>query len=138
MAHEYVPPDQVPITDTNRLEETRTFWYDRGQGQIYAYNAVGRVFLELLGDYRPSDNQRDHLGFEIVDIAKEPPRQDVTIKLGELVTAYADALPDEGQDRQHHLPAHGVVRTLRHSRPTLASGARSSTSRWAWTPTATA
>lgn len=96
VAHEYVAPDQVPIVETNRLEETRTFWYDRGQGLIFAYNAEGRVFMELLGDVRASDNQRNSLGFEIVDISREPARNDVTIELGEKLTAFQNGGDDSG------------------------------------------
>lgn len=50
--------------------------------------------MELPGGIRPSDNQRKSLGFEIADITKEPVRHDVTIDLGELLTACADGTDD--------------------------------------------
>ena len=85
VAHEYralgqsspVPPG-TPI-----FEETRTLWYDQLTGQIKAYNQEGRVFMELLGDSRPDGLTRAFLGFEIVDVIRQPNPADVTIELGE-------------------------------------------------------
>lgn len=36
-------------TTNSTLKELRTLWYDRDQKSIFAYNAEGRVFVELLG-----------------------------------------------------------------------------------------
>lgn len=80
------PSDSSPTegTDNESMPELRTLWYDKEQGTIYAYNQEGRVFVELLGD--PRDNAREHLGFEIVDVFKQPTPADVTIELGERIT----------------------------------------------------
>ena len=88
VAKEFVGPGSTSPTDgsTNTtLPELRTLWYDQPQGNIYAFNQEGRVFLELLGDARP-DNSHQHLGFEIVDVSKQPFPEDVTIELGEPIT----------------------------------------------------
>jgi hypothetical protein len=92
--HEYVPLGQVPVVETNRLEETRTLWYDQQQGLVYAYNQEGRVFVELLGDTREGGVNREHLGFEIVDVSRQTNPRDVTIELGEILTAYPDGQDD--------------------------------------------
>ena len=97
--HEYVSPGQIPIVEEGRLEETRTLWYDQPQGQILAYNVEGRVFVELLGDLREDGNSRLHLGFEIVDVFKQPSPDDVVIELGERLTAWQD-----GRDDAHLVP----------------------------------
>ena len=75
------------------LQELRTLWYDPGQGLILAYNAEGRVFMELLGDATPS-GAREFLGYEIVDVLQQPAAQPVTAELGEKIAAYADGRPD--------------------------------------------
>ncbi|MBI4660165.1 MAG: hypothetical protein HY735_15100, partial [Verrucomicrobia bacterium] len=93
---EYQALGQVPITaTTNTLQELRTLWYDQQQGQIYAYNKEGRVFLELLGDEREDRQTRVHLGFEIVDVVRQPNPSDVTVHLGEPLTAYPDGSPND-------------------------------------------
>lgn len=86
---EYSGPGDTSPTDGNTnitvLHELRTLWYDRQQGNIYAYNAEGRVFVELLGDPSADGNTRTQLGFEIVDVSKYPNPEDVTVELGERV-----------------------------------------------------
>ena len=89
---EYQPLGQTLITaQTNLLQETRTLWHENGQ--IHAYNAEGRVFVELLGDSM-GDGKRQHLGYEIVDIAQQPFPTDLNIELGERIQAYADGSGD--------------------------------------------
>ncbi|HOK77724.1 MAG TPA: hypothetical protein PLW35_08395, partial [Verrucomicrobiota bacterium] len=86
--NEYSDPTDTSPTEgsTNQtLRELRTLWYDKQQGNLFAYNREGRVFVEILGDVR-SDNSRVHLGFEIVDVFKHPTPLDVTIELGERIT----------------------------------------------------
>ena len=91
---EYVALGQNSITDaTNRLQELRTLWYDQQQGQIYAYNKEGRVFVELLGDVTGAGT-RQHLGFELVDVFQQPTPTDLTAELGDKITAYADGTSD--------------------------------------------
>jgi len=80
-------------TTNAALPELRTVWYDPSQGLILAYNAEGRVFMELLGDTTPSGG-REFLGYEIVDVFQQPVAQAVTTELGEKITAYADGRPD--------------------------------------------
>ncbi|MFT4588097.1 MAG: hypothetical protein ACI9VS_001517 [Candidatus Binatia bacterium] len=85
---EHIEPGQTFVIDEGRLEETRTLWYDQQQGQIYAYNSEGRVFVEILGDNSGDGATRIHLGFEIVDINREPFPVDIPIELGEILTPY--------------------------------------------------
>lgn len=82
---------------SQRLDETRTLWYDQVLGSIHAYNVEGRVFVEILGDLREDRSSRQHLGFEIVDVIREPTPSQVTIHLGERLTAYPDNVPDDAE-----------------------------------------
>lgn len=81
------PGDSNPTDGTTNapLPELRTLWYDRSQGNIFAYNLEGRVFVELLGDARSDGQSREQLGFEIVDVLKQPTPLDVSIDLGERI-----------------------------------------------------
>ncbi|MBM3880723.1 MAG: hypothetical protein FJ387_13575 [Verrucomicrobia bacterium] len=82
------PSDSRPGEGTGQqpLEERRTLWYDKSQKQVLAYNQEGRVFIELLGNPQGSSETSPHLGFEIVDVFKQPTPTDVTIELGERLT----------------------------------------------------
>jgi hypothetical protein len=95
---EVVIPGAAPIVTSNTLQEVRTLWYDgtggQAGGQIRAYNVEGRIFMELLGDVR-SANSRQHLGFEVVDVIRQPAPNDVTIELGERLTSYAGGVPSD-------------------------------------------
>ena len=117
---EYKGLGDSSITDGNTnlqsLAELRTLWYDQTQGSIHAYNQTGRVFVEFLGDITGSDGQtRQHLGFEIVDVEKQPTPLDVTAELGEPLshplTDAGDALyPEEVmRDGSSFLHTHPVV-----------------------------
>lgn len=89
VAKQYVGPGHTSPTDgtTNQvMPELRTLWYDQSLGTICAFNAEGRVFLELLGDTRSDGQTREHLGFEIVDVFQQPTPSDVRIDLGERIT----------------------------------------------------
>lgn len=95
VAEEYQGPGSTSITDgtTNTvLSELRTLWYDQSLGSIYAYNYEGRVFVELLGDLNPDGQTRQPLGYEIVDVAKQPVPQSVATPLGERI------LPSDATD----------------------------------------
>jgi hypothetical protein len=72
------------------LKELRTLWYDRDQKSIFAYNAEGRVFVELLGDLRPDGQTYIPLGIEIVDVSKQAVPSDTIVELGDRV------IPPEG------------------------------------------
>ena len=98
VTQQYVGPgDTDPTAGTTNvvLQELRTLWYDQTQGSINAYNMEGRVFLELLGDLRPDGQTRAQLGYEIVDVFKQPTPEDVRIELGERVTPPAPGNVDD-------------------------------------------
>ena len=82
--------DQPPIAFT----ETLTLVRQSSLNQLQAFNREGRVFVELLGDISGVGNRRVPLGFEIVDIVKEALPADITIELGDRITAYQDARDD--------------------------------------------
>ena len=95
VAEAYPQSSHIEPDATNRLDETRTLWFDHGLGSIHAYNAEGRIFLELLGDLREDKVSRQHLGFEIVDVTREPTPHDVAVELGERLTAFEGGNPDD-------------------------------------------
>lgn len=89
-------PDEVAasVEDlSNGLEEKRTIWFDGVQGQIHAYNQEGRIFMELLGDVVEGD-QRQHLGFEIIDVVDEVTPVTLTVELGEAINAGSGSSAD--------------------------------------------
>lgn len=100
------------------LQELRTFWFDQpggvAGGFLHAYNREGRVFVELLGDVR-SGTAREHLGFEIVDITREPAAEDVTVELGERLTAYQDNSPGDDDLYPEPVGTAGQQFTFRYS-----------------------
>ncbi len=91
----YVAVGQSFVTGvaTNRLQETRTLWYDNIGGQLRAYNLEGRVFIELLGD-KVDNNSFRHLGFEIIDVCQQPYPSDITTDLGDTIAPYANGISD--------------------------------------------
>ena len=91
------------VTDTGETVYTRTLWHERDS--LLALNREGRVFVELLGDFKEDGRSRVHLGFEIVDIYKNSNPEDITIELGDRVTAWA---PEEEKDDSHLTPVQGV------------------------------
>jgi len=92
----YVSPNDVPQTaPSNTLQEFRTMWFAPTENQIRAYNASGRVFVELLGPPNSGNNNYQYLGFEIVDVAQSPSAAYVTNYLGDQITPYPDGF--EGQ-----------------------------------------
>lgn len=96
VAAEYLAPgqSQMVTNTTSQIQETRTLWFDHQQSQIFAYNIEGRVFVELLGDARPDGRTREHLGYEIVDVFRQANPANVTIDLGERLTAFHDGRDD--------------------------------------------
>jgi hypothetical protein len=87
------------VTDTGETVFTRTLWHERNS--LLALNREGRVFVELLGDFKEDGRSRVHLGYEIVDIYKHSNPDDITIELGDPVTAWA---PEEAKDDTHLTP----------------------------------
>lgn len=75
------------------LQELRTLWYEQQIGSLYAYNAEGRVFVELLGDSL-GNGLYTQLGFEIVDVARQPIPQEVRVELGERIVPPLDGDPN--------------------------------------------
>jgi hypothetical protein len=111
---EYQAIGQIPVS-TNLLQELRTLWYDQQLGQIYAYNREGRVFVELLGDEREDKLTRVHLGFEIVDVVRQPNPADVTTELGEPLTAHQNDIPDDSDLFPEPVTEVGRTFTYRHT-----------------------
>jgi hypothetical protein len=118
VTNEVVIPGSSVVITSNMLQELRTLWFDQtgGQagGQIRAYNREGRVFMELLGDVTGL-NTRQHLGFEIVDAIRQPAPNDVTIELGEKLTAYPDGVPDDADLFPEPLFVLGQSFTFQHN-----------------------
>ncbi len=84
------PNYAAPAPATNTFQEYRTLWFDSTLNAIRAYNAQGRVFVELLGAPIPGANASQYLGFEIVDVSQAPVAANVTIPLGNPLTPYQD------------------------------------------------
>jgi hypothetical protein len=61
----------------------RTFWFDTQSSTFKARNLEGRLFVELLGDARGDGRTREQLGYELVDVMREPTPADITVELGE-------------------------------------------------------
>lgn len=111
-----------PFGASAGLVDTRTIWAENGF--ISANNKEGRVFLELLGN-TVAAGQRQHLGYEIVDVTREALPEDVTAELGERLAAYPNNSPSDAGLRPttflnptgvkyayEHIPgAGGAVRT---------------------------
>jgi hypothetical protein len=108
---EVVEAGQIPIVETNRLEETRTIWYDQSQGQIFAYNREGRVFVELLGDRREDGVSRQFLGFEIVDVVRQAQPSDVAVEIGDVIHPGSD-VADPGSLRAEPVLQSGTATYL--------------------------
>ncbi len=85
-----VPPGEGGET----FSEKRTIFYNQDTGNIHAFNWQGRILLELLGDNLDGD-RRQHLGIEIIDVTRRVNPADVTVELGERLTAWPDGSPDD-------------------------------------------
>ena len=97
---QYVPTNEVftasgnsSVLGTNlSFVDTRTVWSENGY--INAFNKEGRLFVELLGN-SIANGLREHLGYELVDVTREPNVEDVTVELGERLTAYPNNSPSD-------------------------------------------
>jgi hypothetical protein len=97
---QYVPTNEVfaasgssSVLGTNlTFVDTRTVWAENGF--INAFNKEGRLFVELLGNAL-TNGSREHLGYELVDVTREPIVEDVTVELGERLTAYPNNSPSD-------------------------------------------
>lgn len=83
-------------------------------GFITAYNREGRIFMELLGDATGANTKRQ-LGYEIIEIVREPVPADVTIELGERVTAYPENNPSDADLRPSPITQVGQPFAYQHS-----------------------
>ena len=101
---QYVPSNEVftasgsssPLGASSVLLDPRTVWAENGF--INANNKEGRLFVELLGNTL-TNGAREHLGYELVDVTREPLVEDVTTELGERLTAYANNSPSDASLR---------------------------------------
>lgn len=91
---QYLFPGQSPPVGAGNRGEVRTAWYDEQIHLIRAYNVEGRVFAELLGDTKSDGVTRQFLGFEIVDVSRQPTPSDVTVDLGEQLTPFQNGSQD--------------------------------------------
>lgn len=74
--------------------ERRTLWFDPQDRFIHAYNAEGRVFVEILGNIKAAGfTPREHLGFEIVDVIKDVPPREMRVDVGDRVRPPIDKPP---------------------------------------------
>lgn len=97
---QYVPTNEVFVAAgassalgaNLNLVDTRTVWTENGF--ISAFNKEGRIFVELLGN-TAGGSARQHLGFEVVDVTREALSEEVTVELGERLTAYANNTPSD-------------------------------------------
>ena len=90
------PGDALPLSKTGTGQsaevELRTLWVNQVSPTLRvltAFNAKGRVIMELLGDSR-SDGTRQHLGFEIVDVLDFSVPSDIVLDLGDRVLPHGD------------------------------------------------
>ncbi|MDX1951027.1 MAG: hypothetical protein SFY81_02520 [Verrucomicrobiota bacterium] len=101
---ETVPEDQVVLggnikpntggTLNNGNVSLYTSTISVENGFIGAYNKEGRIFMELLGE-GTGENTKRQLGVEIVDIIRDAIPDDVTIELGERVSAFPGNNPPD-------------------------------------------
>jgi hypothetical protein len=99
----YVAPGSSPPVapgDGEIFTERRTIFFNQDTGKIHAYNWEGRILMELLGDSRDG-GRHEFLGTEIVDVIRRVNPGDVTVELGEKLTAWQDGAQSDG----HLLPA---------------------------------
>jgi hypothetical protein len=85
-------PDKGNFNNGNTQINTATIGVQAGF--ITAYNREGRIFMELLGDATGPTTKRQ-LGYEIIEVIREPVPADVRIEIGERVTAYPDNDPSD-------------------------------------------
>ena len=91
VAAEYESPYAVPGDPAAaQPDETRTFWFSEVDRTLRAYNAEGRVFVEILGPQEEGGATHRHLGTEVVEIIREVPPALVRTFVGDKV------LPPDG------------------------------------------
>jgi len=87
-------PQYVLPGDTNGvITNINTLWFDSSLQELRADNAVGQVFVELLGSPLPGGG-RVFLGFEIVNVNVAPSPTDIQVELGTRINAYQNGADD--------------------------------------------
>ena len=86
----YVRPGEVVNPDISLPAERRTLWFSTLDNSLHAYNAEGRVFVELLGALRADGVTREFLGYEIVEVAKETRSTTERVAIGDEVLPPSD------------------------------------------------
>ncbi len=79
----YVRPGEVVNPDITLPPEKRTMWFSTLDNSLHAYNAEGRVFVELLGALKSDGVSREFLGYEIVEVAKETRASTERVNIGD-------------------------------------------------------
>jgi hypothetical protein len=92
---EHVPVSEgIPINQSTALTTegnssaaafTKTLWYSEISGGFNALNREGRIFVEYLGSISAANPLPEHLGFEVVDVARGPQVETSTAELGERI-----------------------------------------------------
>ena len=70
-------------TSSGVAVQTQTLWYSKTEKALKALNKEGRVFVEFLGQIMPGTNIPESLGFEVVDVVKEPVSQLELVERGD-------------------------------------------------------
>ncbi len=83
VATAYVRPGEVVDPNVSLPPEKRTLWFSTLDNALHAYNAEGRVFIELLGALKSDGVSREFLGYEIVEVAKETRSSTERIHIGD-------------------------------------------------------
>ncbi|MDQ8187408.1 hypothetical protein, partial [Pelagicoccus sp. SDUM812002] len=72
-------------------EVLRTLWYEKnnGRGELHAYNQVGRILIEYLGELR-DDGTHEFIGADIVSVEQAARPKTLTVMLGEEIRPTPD------------------------------------------------
>ncbi len=96
VANAYVRPGEVVDPNLSLPPEKRTLWFSTLDNSLHAYNAEGRVFIELLGALKADGVTREFLGYEIVEVAKETRASTERVYIGD------ELLPLNGESELTH------------------------------------
>ncbi len=103
---EYDSPYDVPPDPALQAPpEKRTLWFSTTDRSLHAYNAEGRVFLEILGALKSDNVTRQFLGTEIVEVIREVAPLKVEMFVGDKV------LPHNGDEILRAKVVNGMTST---------------------------
>lgn len=70
----------------------RTLWYEssNGSGKLHAYNQVGRIFVEYLGELNREDGTYAFLGADVVNVEQSLRANTLTVELGQEIRPQPD------------------------------------------------